>query len=117
MLFALVLAVGSGVASPVEASGKYAAYISWNSFDGGEYPGLEVWVFRRDAQDTPVGLRYIKVCLERKDGAAYHTRSCKKTDRHGAVSWLLYEGYTYRIHVPATAYHFSNRSESFVARF
>ena len=104
-----------GLAGPVEAQTKYEAYTRLYPYKANGYPGIDVWVYRRNAQNTPVGLRYIKVCLQRKSGSSYVTRSCKKTSADGGVTWLLYAGYRYRIHVPPTAYHYAHYSRSFVA--
>lgn len=112
---ALAAVMVVGLASPAEAQRKYDAYTEVDFFAGGEYPGINVWVFRHDSQGDLRGLRYIKVCLQRNSGSSYATRSCKKTDSGGTVSWLLYTGYEYRIYVPQTAYHFPHTSESFIA--
>jgi hypothetical protein len=103
-----------GLAGPVEAQTKYEAYTRLYPYRANGYPGIDVWVYRRDAQNIPVGLRYIKVCLQRQSGSSYVTRSCKKTGTSGEVNWLLYAGHRYRIYVPPTAYHYARYSRSFV---
>jgi hypothetical protein len=113
--FVLAGAMIIGLASPAEAQTKYKAYTRVYPFQGSRYPGIDVWVYRRNAQGIPAGLRYIKVCLQRESGNSYTTRSCKKTSSDGGVSWLLYAGYRYRIYVPPTAYHYARHSGSFVA--
>jgi hypothetical protein len=105
-----------GLASPVGAqTKKYDAYTRVYPFKEKGYPGIDVWVYRRIAQNIPAGLRYIKVCLQRKSGTSYVTRSCKKTNADGGVTWLLYAKHRYRIYVPPTAYHHAHYSGSFVA--
>jgi hypothetical protein len=102
-----------GFADPVQAQTKYEAYIEVNSFQGNEYPGINVWVYKQDSQGETSGLRYIKVCLLRATENSFETRSCKKTNSSGEVTWLLYPGYEYQIYVPPTAYHFASNSEPF----
>jgi hypothetical protein len=97
-----------GLTGPAEAQAKYEAYIDVESFQGGEYPGIHVLVYKEDSQGDQSGLRYIKVCLQRFSGNSYATRSCKKTNSEGRVTWLLFTGYEYRIYVPPTAYHNPN---------
>jgi hypothetical protein len=97
-----------GLAGPAEAQTKYNAYVEVNSFTGDENPGIDVWEYRQDSQGDLHGLRYIKVCLQRFSGNSYATRSCKKTNSEGRVTWLLFTGYEYRIYVPPTAYHNPN---------
>jgi hypothetical protein len=101
--------LAGSVRQPMSNSAAAKYHVQMGIFEDSSH---DMWAYARRA-DTGKFLKHISVCLQRKDNGRWHTRSCHKTSSMGRVEWILYPHKTYRLYIPATAYHYAKYTGTF----